>query len=88
MRRSGLSGTDRVLGMGFGFARGVFIISIILVGVKMTGLPVEEYSKDSLLYSKFTPLVDWVSSYVPEFIKKVQLFDKTGGTTIDIAHEA
>jgi membrane protein required for colicin V production len=88
MRRSGLSGTDRVFGMGFGFARGVFIVAILMLGVRMTGMPVAEYSKDSILYAKMDPLVDWLSGYVPDFIKKVQLFDKTGGKTIDIVHDA
>lgn len=76
MRRTGLSGTDRLLGMGFGFIRGVFIVAILMLGVRLTGMPVEEYSKDSVLYAKMQPLVDWLSEYVPEFIKKVQLFDK------------
>lgn len=88
MRRSGLSGTDRLFGMGFGFARGVFIVAILILGVRMTGMPVAEYTKDSILYAKMTPLVDWLSQYVPDFIKQVQLFDKSGGQSIDIVHDA
>lgn len=88
MRRSGLSGTDRLFGMGFGFVRGVFIVAILMLGIQMTGMPVNEYSKDSIFYAKMEPLVNWLSGYVPDFIKKVQLYDKTGGKTIDIVHDA
>lgn len=88
MRRSGLSGTDRVFGMGFGFARGVFIVAILMLGIRMTGMPVEEYSKVSILYTKMIPLVDWLSGYVPDFIKQVQIFDKSSTKSIDIVHDA
>lgn len=88
MRRSGLSGTDRLFGMGFGLARGVFIVAILMLGVQMTGMPVAEYSKDSMLYAKMEPLVHWLSGYVPELIKKVQIFDKNSGQSIDRVHDA
>ena len=76
MRRSGLSGTDRVLGMGFGFVRGLFLIAIIMVGFRISNMPYSEYSKDSLLYAKFDPLVNWLSGYVPDFINHVKVLDK------------
>jgi membrane protein required for colicin V production len=76
MRRSGLSGTDRVLGMGFGFVRGLFLIAIIMVGFRISNMPYSEYSKDSSLYAKFDPLVSWLSGYVPDFINQVKVLDK------------
>lgn len=76
MRRSGLSGTDRVLGMGFGFARGVFIVAMIMLGLKVTGIPAEQYSESSTLYAKFDPLVACLTGYVPEFIKHVKELEK------------
>lgn len=80
MRKSGLSGTDRVLGMGFGFVRGVCIVALILVVVKLTSLPYESYRKDSVLYAKFDPLVDWISAFIPDFIKQVKVYDTTDHT--------
>lgn len=76
LKRSGLSGTDRVLGMGFGFIRGVFIVALIMVVVQMTSLPYNEYEKQSKLYAQFNPLVGWISASMPDFIKKVNIFDK------------
>ncbi len=72
MRRSGLGGTDRVLGMGFGFARGVFIIAIIMLGLRLTGMPYEVYSKESKLYAHFDPLVLWLTPYVPHILNHVK----------------
>ncbi|KTD26171.1 MULTISPECIES: CvpA family protein [Legionella] len=76
LKRSGLSGTDRILGMAFGFARGVFIVALIMVVIKMTSLPYDQYSRESKLYAKFDPLVSWLYSVMPDFIKKVHFFER------------
>ena len=76
LRRSGLSGTDRLLGMGFGFVRGVFIVALMMLVVKMTSLPQQDYTSQSRLYAKFDPLVTWLYGFMPNFIKQVKVFDK------------
>lgn len=77
LRRSGLSGTDRTLGMGFGFLRGIFIVALIMLAMKMTSLPYEQYAKDSNLYARFDPLVAWLYGRMPEFVKQVKSVDKS-----------
>ncbi|MFI4918272.1 MAG: CvpA family protein [Legionellales bacterium] len=77
LKRSGLSGTDRTLGMCFGFLRGVFIVALIMVAMKMTSFPYQQYTHDSTLYARFDPLVDWLSEHMPAFIKQVKTIDKT-----------
>lgn len=77
LKRSGLSGTDRILGMGFGFVRGVFIVALIMAVIKMTSLPYQEYSSNSKLYTKFDPVVNWLYNLMPEFIRKVKGFDNS-----------
>jgi len=77
LRKAGLSGTDRMLGMGFGVVRGVFIVALVMLMVSLTSLPKEDYRKESLLYAKFDPVVDWISSLMPEFIQKVKTYDKS-----------
>lgn len=72
LKRSGLSGTDRLLGMGFGLVRGVFIVALLMAVVKMTSLPYQEYSNESKLYAKFDPVVDWVYGMMPDFIKRAK----------------
>ncbi len=77
IERSGLSSTDRLLGMVFGFARGVFIISLIILVAQMTGFPQEKYAKHSKLYDQFTPVVGWLSSFAPQWLSKIKSIDKT-----------
>ncbi|WP_419418637.1 CvpA family protein [Legionella sp. D16C41] len=72
LKRSGLSGTDRLLGMVFGFVRGVFIVALIMVMVKMTSYPYQQYSTQSQLYARFDPVVNWLSSLMPDLINKVK----------------
>ena len=76
LHRSGLSGTDRLLGMGFGFLRGVFIVTLLMLVVKMTSMPYQEYERQSVLYAQFNPLVACLYGYTPEFIKQMKVFDK------------
>lgn len=75
LKRAGLSGTDRTLGMGFGFIRGVFIVALIILAVRMTSLPTEDYAKDSRFYAKFDPLVNMMYGYMPQFIKQVKTLE-------------
>ncbi|KTD34160.1 colicin V [Legionella moravica] len=77
LKRAGLSGTDRTLGMGFGFVRGVFIVALLMVAVKMTSLPYQQYSNDSKLYARFDPVVSLLYAHFPEFIKQVKAVDQT-----------
>lgn len=77
LQRTGLSGTDRLLGMGFGFVRGVFIVALLMVVVKITVTPDQTYIKESRLYAKFDPLVDWLYGFMPDLIKHAKVLDKS-----------
>ena len=73
--KSGLSGTDRLLGMAFGWLRGVLIISLIIVVAKITGFPEKDYAQNSKLYAQFNPVVQWMASYVPQWLSKMKSLD-------------
>lgn len=75
LKRSGLGGTDRILGMGFGFIRGVFIVALLIVAVKMTSLPYQQYAKESKLCTHFDPVVEVISGHLPQFVKQVKTVD-------------
>lgn len=77
LKRAGLSGTDRTMGMVFGFARGVFIVALLMVAVKMTSLPYEAYAQQSQLFARFDPLVAWMYAKVPDFVKQVKTVDNS-----------
>ncbi len=85
LKRSGLSGTDRVLGMGFGLVRGIFIVSLVILMVKMTSIPYEEHVRHSQLYPRFVPIVDWLYELMPNVIKKIKLFEKPSSEKADSA---
>ncbi|MBA2650565.1 MAG: CvpA family protein [Legionella sp.] len=75
MKRTGLSGTDRALGFGFGLLRGIFIVALLMVAIKWTALPYQQYTESSKLYAQFDPLVAWLYGKVPQFISQVKNLD-------------
>jgi membrane protein required for colicin V production len=76
MHRTGLSGTDRLLGFGFGIVRGVFIVALFMVVLRVTGMPVDDYQEKSLFYKHFEPIVNWMYQYVPDMIKHVDSLEQ------------
>jgi membrane protein required for colicin V production len=64
LRHSGLSSADRLLGMGFGFTRGVLIVSLAMAIIGLTGFNIKSYQASSRLYAYFEPLSNWVAASV------------------------
>lgn len=64
--RTGLSGTDRVLGVLFGAARGILFIAVLLLVARLTPLTDNEYWKKSLLIPYFLPVETWLHDMLPE----------------------
>jgi membrane protein required for colicin V production len=61
--------------MGFGFVRGVFIVALLMVAVKMTSLPYQQYAQESKLYTRFDPVVAVIYGHLPDVIKQVKTVD-------------
>lgn len=72
VKRSGLSGTDRFLGMVFGLMRGIFIVALCMAVVKMTSLPDEQFRRESTLYAHFDPMVTWLDGLMPDMLNKLK----------------
>lgn len=62
---TGFSGVDRLLGMVFGFARGVLLVAIILLLVSLTSFSQDPWWKNSALIPHFKPLIVWLNSFLP-----------------------
>jgi membrane protein required for colicin V production len=77
LKRSGLSGTDRMLGMGFGFARGVLIVAFLIAVVNATSIPQEPYVIRSSLYPSFTPIVSWLKGKMPDLMQKIGILEQS-----------
>jgi membrane protein required for colicin V production len=66
--KTGLSGTDRILGVVFGFARGVLLITVLLMLARLTPMPGESWWKSSLLIPQFYPIEIWLHNYLPQSV--------------------
>ncbi|MGR8935279.1 MAG: CvpA family protein [Gammaproteobacteria bacterium] len=65
MKKAGLSGADRFIGMFFGIARGVLLVSILILLAGFLPLPQEPWWKESQLIPHFQRLALWLRHYIP-----------------------
>jgi len=68
VEKTGLSGTDRSIGLVFGAARGVFIVAILILLAGLTTMPQEPWWQKSLLVPHFTVVALWIHALLPESI--------------------
>jgi membrane protein required for colicin V production len=67
---SGLSGTDRLLGMLFGLARGLALVLIAVLLLGFTPFPRDPWWKESRLMPGFQNGAEWLSAKLPESVNK------------------
>lgn len=77
MRKTGLSGTDRILGLGFGLARGVLLICAMVVLSGFTALPKTQWWQDSLTLPPFVATAERLKPYLPESVRALLQFAET-----------
>lgn len=58
--RTGLSGTDRMIGMIFGIARGVVVVSVLVLLAGLTTMPQDPWWQQSVLVDVFHKLALWL----------------------------
>jgi len=63
---TGLGGVNRLLGMGFGFVRGILIVGLLILLAGHTAIPQDPWYKQATLISKFDPVVEFISYLIPE----------------------
>lgn len=65
VEKTGLTGTDRSLGLIFGILRGVGIVTILVLIAATTPMPSDCWWQNSLLLDYFEGLAIWVRDFLP-----------------------
>lgn len=66
VNKTGLSGTDRLLGAVFGAARGILVISALLLVAQLTPSQQSGWWQGSVLIPHFAPIENWLKGFLPE----------------------
>ena len=68
VEKTGLSGTDRLLGGVFGGVRGVGLVILLMLVAGLTPVPSDPWWKNSKSISYLTPMAEKASQYLPDTI--------------------
>jgi len=68
VEKTGLTGTDRALGVVFGLLRGLAIVTILILAAGATPMPSDSWWQNSLLIDHFVNLALWVRDMLPSEI--------------------
>lgn len=63
--KTGLTGTDRMLGVVFGAARGAVIVALLVLFAGLTPMPQDAWWQDSQLIGYFEEFAMWMREYLP-----------------------
>ncbi len=74
VKKTGLSGTDRMIGIVFGLTRGVVIVSALIILSGYTTLPQSQVWSDSIFIKQVEPAVESVRKVLPEDISQYLKF--------------
>lgn len=67
---SGLSGTDRLLGMVFGLVRGFALVVLVVVLMKFTPVIRDDWWQNSRMLPTFERSASWMTRLLPETVAK------------------
>ncbi len=65
VEKTGLSGTDRLIGVVFGGARGVVLVAILVLLAGLTPMPEDSWWKQSVLIPYFQDIAIWLKQFLP-----------------------
>lgn len=72
---TGLSGTDRLLGLGFGLLRGAALICVLVLVLGFTPAPQDAWWRESRLIPRFQPGAEWMRGWLPSTVAEHIRFD-------------
>jgi len=68
VEKTGLSGTDRLLGGVFGGVRGLVLVLALILVAGLTPIPRDPWWQTSQTIQSLLPLAEWSSQYLPDYI--------------------
>ena len=68
IKTTGLSGTDRMLGIFFGIARGALVVAVLVLIAGMTPMPGDPWWQESQFLHYFQDIALWIRQYLPDDI--------------------
>lgn len=68
VRKTGLEGTDRMLGTVFGAVRGALVVAVLVLVAGMTVVPQDSWWQASQLMPHFEQLAMWLAGFLPSDI--------------------
>ncbi|MEJ2534969.1 MAG: CvpA family protein [Gammaproteobacteria bacterium] len=86
VEKTGLSGTDRLLGAVFGALRGVLLVLVLIILAGFTPVPRDPWWGESRVITSLLPLAEWGSGFLPEAVREyLELRPPAGGEEPDLA---
>tara|TARA_R110002111_G_scaffold180097_1_gene245754 strand:+ start:135 stop:629 length:495 start_codon:yes stop_codon:yes gene_type:complete len=76
VEKTGLSGTDRALGIVFGLLRGVAIVTLLVLLAGATPMPHDPWWHNALLIEHFEKMALWVHQFLPAGLAEYIHFSK------------
>lgn len=70
VEKTGLSGTDRLLGGVFGAIRGLAIVLALILVAGLTPVTEDPWWKQSRSIQSLMPLAGWMEQFLPEYIQE------------------
>jgi membrane protein required for colicin V production len=68
VEKTGLSGTDRLLGAVFGGVRGVILVLFLMLVAGLTPVPQDSWWQQSRTIQSLMPLAGWSAQFLPDYI--------------------
>ena len=82
--RTGLTATDRILGLFFGMGLGAVIVAVVVFLAGFTALPTETWWNQSLILRPFVHISIWARKFLPETMAKYHSYEPVmPGTQIE-----
>jgi len=63
--KTGLTGSDRMVGVVFGLARGIVLVAILVMLAGLTPLPGDPWWRQSIFIDHFQTLAIWMRDFLP-----------------------